>query len=185
MDMNILVVGSGGREHTIAWKLAQSDKAEEIFVFPGNPGTSTEGKIKNAEINTDPNDLGYIDALLKFAKEYDIWLVVVWPEQPLVDWIVDRFEAEWIRIFWPSEKAAELEGSKSFTKDFCGRHNIPTADYKTFEKKEEAKAYLEGKTYPIVIKEDGLAAGKWVTIAPESRRSWTPLFFKAEPKNSQ
>lgn len=172
----VLVIGSGGREHAIAWKLAQSDKAEKILVFPGNPGTSTEGKIKNAEIDTNPNNPEYIDALLKFAKENDIWLVVVWPEQPLVDWIVDRFEAEWIRIFWPSEKAAELEWSKDFTKKICDKYKIPTADYKTFEQTEieKAKQYVRDNQNfpnPIVIKEDGLAAGKWVTIAQNQKEA--------------
>lgn len=172
----VLVVGSGGREHAIAWKLAQSDKAKEILVFPGNPGTSTEGKIKNVKIDTNPNDPGYIDALLKFAKENDIWLVVVGPEQPLVDWIVDKFNEAWIRIFWPSKEAAQLEGSKSFTKDFCGRHNIPTADYKTFEQTEieKAKQYVRDNQNfpnPIVIKEDGLAGGKGVTLAKTQKEA--------------
>jgi phosphoribosylamine--glycine ligase len=172
----VLVIGSGGREHAIAWKLAQSDKAEEILVFPGNPGTSTKGKIKNAEIDTNPNDPGYINALLEFAKENDIWLVVVGPEQPLVDWIVDKFNEAWIRIFWPSKEAAELEWSKDFTKKVCDKYKIPTADYKTFEETEieKAKQYVRDNQKfptPMVIKEDGLAAGKWVTIAQNQKEA--------------
>ncbi len=169
----ILVVGSGGREHTIVSELSQSERAEEIFVTRWNPGILAEEKVKNVDIA--PTD---IDALLKFAEEEKIWLVVVGPELPLVNWIVDKFEAEWIRIFWPTKEAAKLEGSKAFTKEFCTKYSIPTADYEIFEQTqiEKAKEYIKQKNeFPIVIKEDGLAAWKWVTIAKTQEEAETAI----------
>ena len=158
--MNVLVIGSGGREHALAWKAAQSATVEKVFVAPGNAGTATENKLENVNI-----PVGDISALVEFAKSNHIELTIVGPEQPLVDGVVDAFQAQGLMIFGPSAKAAQLEGSKSFTKDFLLRNNIPTGAYQNFTEIEPAIAYLREQGAPIVVKADGLAAGKGVIVA--------------------
>ncbi|WP_083006333.1 phosphoribosylamine--glycine ligase [Halomonas sp. GT] len=158
--MNVLMIGGGGREHALAWKLAQSSDVEQVFVAPGNAGTATEPKLTNVAI--EATDL---DALVAFAQREQVALTVVGPEAPLVEGVVDRFQAAGLTIFGPSQRAAQLEGSKSFTKDFLARHQIPSAAYQTFTAVEPALAYLTEMGAPIVIKADGLAAGKGVIVA--------------------
>ncbi len=158
--MKVLMIGGGGREHALAWKLAQSNDVEQVFVAPGNAGTATEPKLTNIAIGATD-----LDALVAFAQQEQIALTVVGPEAPLVEGVVDRFQAAGLTIFGPSQRAAQLEGSKSFTKDFLARHHIPTADYQTFTAVEPALAYLADMGAPIVIKADGLAAGKGVIVA--------------------
>jgi len=158
--MNILVIGSGGREHALAWKAAQGQGVERVFVAPGNAGTALEPGVQNIAI--DVNDFA---ALADFAQQNNVALTIVGPEQPLVDGIVDFFAGRGLRAFGPSKGAAQLEGSKAFTKDFLARHNIPTAEYQNFTEIEPALAYLREKGAPIVIKADGLAAGKGVIVA--------------------
>ena len=158
--MKILVVGSGGREHALAWKLSQSPVAEMVYVAPGNAGTATEPGLENVAIPADD-----IDALIKFCHDNDIHLTVIGPEQPLVAGIVDQFYDAGLRCFGPSAEAAELEGSKRFTKDFLARFNIPTAAYDTFTEVEPAIEYVRQQGAPIVVKADGLAAGKGVILA--------------------
>jgi phosphoribosylamine--glycine ligase len=158
--MNVLVIGNGGREHALAWKAAQSSSVTKVFVAPGNAGTATEAKLENIAISA-----GDIPALVDFAKCNEIVLTIVGPEQPLVDGIVDAFQLEGLMIFGPSAKAAQLEGSKSFTKDFLARNNIPTGSYQTFTEIEPALAYVRAQGAPIVVKADGLAAGKGVIVA--------------------
>jgi phosphoribosylamine--glycine ligase len=158
--MNVLVIGSGGREHALAWKLAQDTSVEKVFVAPGNAGTSRENKLENIAI--DPLDF---KALADFAIANDVTLTVVGPEAPLVEGVVDFFEEKGLACFGPRKGAAQLEGSKAFTKDFLARHDIPTADYENFTEVEPALAYLNEKGAPIVIKADGLAAGKGVIVA--------------------
>jgi phosphoribosylamine--glycine ligase len=160
--MNILVIGAGGREHALAWKAAQSPLADKVFVAPGNAGTALEPGLENAPIGSDD-----IQALLAFAQENDIGLTIVGPEAPLVAGVVDRFTAAGLKCFGPTRNAAQLEGSKAFTKDFLARHNIPSAAYGAFTDIDEALAYLKQVNAPIVIKADGLAAGKGVIIAQE------------------
>ena len=156
----VLIIGSGGREHAFTWKISLSNKVDKIFVAPGNAGTSQEHKTTNIDIS--PND---IPALIQFSKDEQINLVIVGPEDPLVNGITDQFTAEGINCFGPSATAAQLEGSKDYSKAFMQKYDIPTADYSSFENIEEAKRYAESKTYPLVIKADGLAAGKGVVIA--------------------
>lgn len=158
--MNILIIGSGGREHALAWKAAQNKDVEIVFVAPGNAGTASDSKLSNVDI-----DVMNFQALSDFAKENQVALTIIGPEAPLVDGVVDHFEAEGLRCFGPSKGAAQLEGSKAFTKDFLARHNIPTADYQNFTEVEPALAYLKEKGAPIVVKADGLAAGKGVIVA--------------------
>ncbi|WP_438950955.1 phosphoribosylamine--glycine ligase [Porticoccus sp.] len=158
--MNILVIGSGGREHALAWKAAQGQGVERVFVAPGNAGTALEPGVRNVAI--DVNDFA---ALADFAQQNNVVLTIVGPEQPLVDGIVDFFASRGLRAFGPSKGAAQLEGSKAFTKDFLARHNIPTAVYRNFTEIEPALAYLREKGAPIVVKADGLAAGKGVIVA--------------------
>lgn len=158
--MNVLVIGSGGREHALAWKAAQSSQVNKVFVAPGNAGTNTEDKLENVAIS-----VGDIPGLITFAKENNVELTIVGPEQPLVDGVVDAFQAQGLMIFGPSAKAAQLEGSKSFTKDFLARHNIPTGAYQNFTEIEPALAYVREQGAPIVVKADGLAAGKGVIVA--------------------
>jgi phosphoribosylamine--glycine ligase len=158
--MNILIIGSGGREHALAWKAAQNKDVETVFVAPGNAGTASDSKLSNVDI-----DVMNFQALSDFAKENQVALTIIGPEAPLVDGVVDHFEAEGLRCFGPSKGAAQLEGSKAFTKDFLARHNIPTADYQNFTEVEPALAYLKEKGAPIVVKADGLAAGKGVIVA--------------------
>lgn len=158
--MRILVIGNGGREHALAWRAAQSPLAEMVYVAPGNPGTKAEQKIENVNIAVDD-----IQGLVDFATKGGIDLTIVGPEAPLVAGIVDAFKAANLRVFGPSKAAAQLEGSKSFTKDFLKRHNIPTAAYEVFSEVEPAIAYIKEQGAPIVIKADGLAAGKGVVVA--------------------
>jgi phosphoribosylamine--glycine ligase len=158
--MKILVIGSGGREHALAWKAAQSPLVDKVFVAPGNAGTALETHIENVDVGAED-----IPALLAFAKSNAIDLTIVGPEATLVKGIVDVFQTAGLKIFGPSEAAAQLEGSKAFTKDFLSRHNIPTAFYGNFTEVEPAIAYIEEKGAPIVIKADGLAAGKGVILA--------------------
>lgn len=158
--MNVLVIGSGGREHALAWKAAQSSNVEKVFVAPGNAGTATEPNVENVDIGA-----GDFDKLADFAKNNNVSLTIVGPEQPLVDGVVDFFSEQGLRCFGPSQGAAQLEGSKAFTKDFLARHQIPTADYENFTEVEPALAYLREKGAPIVVKADGLAAGKGVIVA--------------------
>lgn len=158
--MNILIIGNGGREHALAWKAAQSPLAEAVFVAPGNAGTAREPALQNVDIGVTD-----IEALLTFAKKENIGLTIVGPEAPLVIGVVDAFRNAGLTIFGPSEAAAQLEGSKAFTKDFLARHHIPTAEYQNFTEIDPALAYLREKGAPIVIKADGLAAGKGVIVA--------------------
>ena len=158
--MNILIIGNGGREHALAWKVRQSPLADKVFVAPGNAGTALEEGIEN--VNISGTDL---TALVQFAQENQIGLTIVGPEAPLVAGVVDAFRTNGLKIFGPTQTAAQLEGSKSFAKDFLARHNIPTAEYQNFTEVEPALAYLHEKGVPIVIKADGLAAGKGVIVA--------------------
>ena len=158
--MKVLVIGSGGREHALAWKAAQSPLVEKVIVAPGNAGTASENTIENVNINAED-----IPALLDYAKSSDIGLTIVGPEVALVNGIVDVFTANNLKIFGPTKAAAQLEGSKSFTKNFLQRHNIPTAFYGNFTEIDAAVSYIEEKGAPIVIKADGLAAGKGVILA--------------------
>ncbi|MEE9693584.1 phosphoribosylamine--glycine ligase [Aeromonas hydrophila] len=158
--MKVLIIGNGGREHALAWKAKQSPLVTRVFVAPGNAGTAHEGSIENVAISATD-----IPALLAFAKEQRIGLTIVGPEAPLVKGVVDAFHAEGLAIFGPTAAAAQLEGSKAFAKDFLARHAIPTAEYQNFTEVEPALAYLREKGAPIVIKADGLAAGKGVIVA--------------------
>ncbi|OOM69213.1 phosphoribosylamine--glycine ligase [Clostridium sp. BL-8] len=155
--MKLLLIGSGGREHALAWKLAKSPKVEKIFVAPGNGGTAIEHKCENINI-TD------LDELVKFAKKEIIDLTIVGPEDPLTKGIVNKFKREGLKIFGPAESAARLEGSKSFSKEFMKKYGVKTAEYETFTSADEALKYLETCSYPTVVKADGLAAGKGVAI---------------------
>ena len=158
--MKVLVVGSGGREHALAWKAAQSPLADIVYVAPGNPATAREDKMQNVDIKVSD-----IEGLAKFAKEEGIGLTIVGPEAPLVAGIVDEFSKQGLTVFGPSKAAAALEGSKSFTKDFLKRHHIPTAAYEVFTDTALACEYIKKQGAPIVIKADGLAAGKGVVVA--------------------
>ena len=158
--MKVLVIGNGGREHALAWKAAQSKRVETVFVAPGNAGTALEPTLQNVAISATD-----IPALVNFAQSEKIDLTIVGPEAPLVIGVVDAFRAQGLKIFGPTQGAAQLEGSKAFTKDFLARHNIPTAEYQNFTEVEPALAYLREKGAPIVIKADGLAAGKGVIVA--------------------
>ncbi|GAB2791305.1 phosphoribosylamine--glycine ligase [Halomonas shantousis] len=158
--MKVLIIGGGGREHALAWKAAQSPRVETVYVAPGNAGTAREPKLNNVAI--DAQDLAGLEA---FARDNAIGLTIVGPEAPLVEGIVDRFRAAGMPVFGPTQAAAQLEGSKAFTKDFLARHAIPTAAYATFTEVEPALAYLREQGAPIVIKADGLAAGKGVIVA--------------------
>ncbi len=158
--MKVLVIGNGGREHALAWKAAQSELVDEVIVAPGNPGTAAEAKIRNENISVSD-----ISGLADFAEKNAIVLTIVGPEAPLVAGIVDEFTKRGLPIFGPTAAAAQLEGSKSFTKDFLARHQIPTAQYATFTQVEPALAYIDKLGAPIVVKADGLAAGKGVIVA--------------------
>ncbi|MBU3105152.1 phosphoribosylamine--glycine ligase [Clostridium gasigenes] len=155
--MKLLLIGAGGREHSLAWKLAKSEKVEKIFVAPGNGGTAFADKCENVDI-TDINEL------LAFAKENNIDLTIVGPEDPLTKGIVDLFKKDGLKIFGPDKAGAELEGSKSYSKDFMKKYGVKTAEYEVFYDADKALGYLENCAYPIVIKADGLAAGKGVAI---------------------
>ncbi|GFZ31513.1 phosphoribosylamine--glycine ligase [Clostridium zeae] len=162
--MKLLLIGGGGREHAIAWKLAKSPKVEKIYVAPGNGGTALEDKCENIGLET-------YEEMAKFAKENNIDLTVVGPEEPLTKGIVDLFKKENLKIFGPEQKAAMLEGSKSFSKDFMRKYNIKTAAYEVFYDSENAVEYLKSADYPIVIKADGLAAGKGVSICEDFKQA--------------
>ena len=158
--MKVLIIGGGGREHALAWKTAQSSRVQQVYVAPGNAGTALEDKLHNVDVSAED-----VPALLAFALEQQIDLTIVGPEVPLVLGVVDAFQLAGLKIFGPSKAAAQLEGSKAFTKDFLQRHDIPTGDYQNFTEIDPAIAYVQEKGAPIVIKADGLAAGKGVIVA--------------------
>lgn len=158
--MKVLVIGAGGREHALGWKAAQTPNVETVFIAPGNAGTAIEPKLENVNIGVED-----IEALVAFAKDNNIELTIVGPEAPLVIGVVDAFRAAGLPIFGPTEAAAQLEGSKAFTKDFLARHAIPTGAYANFTEIEPAIAYVREQGAPIVVKADGLAAGKGVIVA--------------------
>ncbi|RLA15924.1 MAG: phosphoribosylamine--glycine ligase [Gammaproteobacteria bacterium] len=158
--MRVLIVGGGGREHALAWKASQSPLVSQVYVAPGNAGTAQEPRVNNIEIGAED-----IDSLLEFAQQQNIELTIVGPEAPLVAGIVDRFQESGLTIFGPSAAAAQLEGSKTFTKDFLARHQIPSAGYQSFTEIEPALDYVKAQGTPIVVKADGLAAGKGVIVA--------------------
>ncbi|MCG6872877.1 MAG: phosphoribosylamine--glycine ligase [Gammaproteobacteria bacterium] len=164
--MNILVIGGGGREHALAWKAAASPRAEQVFVAPGNAGTAGEPGVQNVAVEADD-----VDGLLHFAQANAIDLTIVGPEAPLVAGVVDRFQAAGLTCFGPGREAAQLEGSKAFTKDFLARHGIPTADYGAFTDTASAEAFIRDMGAPIVVKADGLAAGKGVTVATSTEEA--------------
>ena len=164
--MKILIVGSGGREHALAWKAKQSAKVSTVFVAPGNAGTALEESISNVNIGVDD-----ISALIAFAQQENIALTIIGPEVPLVAGIVDAFTEAGLKCFGPSAKAAQLEGSKTYCKDFMARHNIPTAEYQTFTEPQPAIDYIQSKGAPIVVKADGLAAGKGVIVAETEQQA--------------
>ncbi|MBU9678788.1 phosphoribosylamine--glycine ligase [Burkholderia multivorans] len=156
--MKLLVVGSGGREHALAWKLAQSPRVQMVYVAPGNGGTAQDERLKNVDITS-------LDALADFAESEGVAFTLVGPEAPLAAGIVNLFRARGLKIFGPTREAAQLESSKDFAKAFMKRHGIPTADYETFSEAAAAHAYIDAKGAPIVVKADGLAAGKGVVVA--------------------
>lgn len=158
--MKILVIGSGGREHALAWKLAQSPRVSRVFVAPGNAGTATEAGVVNIAVTTIPE-------LIDFARKEAIGITVVGPETPLAEGVVDAFQAAGLRIFGPTQRAAQLESSKDYAKSFMARHGIPSAAYATFSDAQQAHAYVDRHGAPIVIKADGLAAGKGVVVATD------------------
>ncbi len=164
--MKILIVGSGGREHALAWKTKQAPNVSSVFVAPGNAGTALETDITNIAINVDD-----IPALVKFAQEETIALTIIGPEVPLVAGVVDAFTEAGLKCFGPTAKAAQLEGSKTYCKDFMARHHIPTAEYETFTDTQAAVAYIKAKGAPIVVKADGLAAGKGVIVAETEQQA--------------
>jgi phosphoribosylamine--glycine ligase len=158
--MKVLIIGGGGREHALAWKTAQTERVTKIYVAPGNAGTAREAKCENVAIAAED-----VDGLLKFAQDNKIDLTIVGPEAPLVLGVVDRFRAAGLRCFGPTKASAQLEGSKAFAKDFLARHKIPTAAYGNFSEVAAAEAFIKKMGAPIVVKADGLAAGKGVIIA--------------------
>lgn len=175
--MKVLIVGGGGREHALAWKCAQAAEVEAVLVAPGNAGTALEPKCRNLDVAADA-----IEALLQAAQREAIDLTIVGPEQPLVEGIVNQFEAAGLRCFGPSAEAAQLEGSKAFTKHFLARHNIPTARYQDFDTIAPALEYLADHPLPVVIKADGLAAGKGVVIAKTRAEAATAVKDMLEDK---
>lgn len=166
MKNKVLVIGSGGREHALAWKLSLSTTVEQVFVAPGNLGTSQEDNVNNIDIAADD-----YQGLINFSTENNISLVIVGPEQPLCDGLVDQMEKAGINCFGPSAKAAQLEGSKAYSKAFLDKYNIPTASYGSFTEIPPALEHLAKQKYPIVIKADGLAAGKGVVIAEDFKQA--------------
>ncbi len=168
--MNVLIVGGGGREHALAWKIAQSPLVHKVFVAPGNAGTALEPGVENIPIEADD-----LIALRYFALEHGVTLTIVGPEAPLVEGIVNNFQAVGLKCFGPSQAAAQLEGSKAFCKDFLTRHGIPTAAYASFTDVADASAYISTMTAPIVVKADGLAAGKGVVIAQTQAEALTAV----------
>jgi phosphoribosylamine--glycine ligase len=168
--MNVLVIGGGGREHALAWKIAQSNKVQKVFVAPGNGGTARDKRLDNMDI-TD------VKALREFAQSHGVELTVVGPETPLAAGVVDEFRAHGLRIFGPTQAAAQLESSKAFSKAFMKRHNIPTAEYDTFTDAQAAHDYVNAKGAPIVVKADGLAAGKGVVVAMTAAEAHEAIDF--------
>jgi phosphoribosylamine---glycine ligase len=168
--VNILIIGSGGREHALGWKVAQNPNVKTVYVAPGNAGTAIENKIVNVDIGVED-----VSALIKFAQDNQVELTIVGPEAPLVIGVVDAFTEAGLKCFGPTKGAAQLEGSKAFTKDFLARHNIPTAAYGNFTDIAEAKAYIEKHGTPIVVKADGLAAGKGVIIAETQEQAFEAI----------
>lgn len=171
--MKVLIIGSGGREHALAWKVMQSPDVSEVLVAPGNAGTALESGVRNVAVSADD-----LDELIQLAVDASVDLTIVGPEGPLVAGIVDRFQARGLRCFGPSKEASQLEGSKAFSKDFLQRHQIPTADYQTFRELGAALAYIRERGAPIVVKADGLAAGKGVVVAnslDEAERAATDM----------
>ena len=168
--MKVLVIGSGGREHAMAWKLSQSNKVNSVFIAPGNGGTHLNPKFKNI-------DLIDINLLADFAIGEKIDLTVIGPELPLSKGIVDLFRSKHLNIFGPTQKAAQLESSKDFAKDFMYRHHIPTAKYKTFKMPNDAHRYIDEQGAPIVIKADGLASGKGVIVAMTEKEAHDAIDF--------
>ncbi|PUE61168.1 phosphoribosylamine--glycine ligase [Limnohabitans sp. Rim8] len=168
--MNVLVIGGGGREHALAWKIAQSNKVQKVFVAPGNGGTARDKRLDNIDI-TD------VKALREFAQSNGVELTVVGPETPLAAGVVDEFRAHDMRIFGPTKAAAQLESSKAFSKAFMKRHNIPTAEYDTFTDAQAAHDYVNAKGAPIVVKADGLAAGKGVVVAMTAAEAHEAIDF--------
>ncbi|WP_310615251.1 phosphoribosylamine--glycine ligase [Limnohabitans sp.] len=168
--MNVLVIGGGGREHALAWKIAQSNKVQKVFVAPGNGGTARDKRLDNIDI-TD------VKALREFAQSHGVELSVVGPETPLAAGVVDEFRAHGMRIFGPTKAAAQLESSKAFSKAFMKRHNIPTAEYDTFTDAQAAHDYVNAKGAPIVVKADGLAAGKGVVVAMTAAEAHEAIDF--------
>jgi phosphoribosylamine--glycine ligase len=159
--MKVLVIGKGGREHALVWKLAQSPRVETVYCAPGNAGTAIDGK-------NVPIDVNEFDKLIRFAKKEKIGLTVVGPEEPLVNGIVDAFQKERLRVFGPSKAAARIEGSKVFAKQLMRHADVPTAEFKIFDHSEPAKYWVDTREYPVVVKADGLAAGKGVIVCSTS-----------------
>jgi len=174
--MKVLVVGGGGREHALAWKIAQSARVSEVLVAPGNAGTALEPAMRNVPIAAED-----VDALVAYAKEHAIELTVVGPEAPLSKGIVDKFRAAGLRCFGPTQQAAQLESSKAFAKDFLARHQIATAEYANFTEIEPAIAYIHKMGAPIVVKADGLAAGKGVILAQTEDEAIAAICWQAMP----
>ncbi len=168
--MKVLIIGNGGREHALAWKVAQDTKVTHVYVAPGNAGTASEDKVSNVNI-----DVLAIPELVAFASQENIGLTIVGPEAPLVAGVVDQFQAAGLTIFGPSRAAAQLEGSKAFSKDFLARHNIPTARYQNFTDIALAKNYVRRQGTPIVVKADGLAAGKGVILAQSEDEAFAAI----------
>ena len=168
--MQVLIIGSGGREHALAWKSAQDEDVSTVFVCPGNAGTALEEKLKNITI-----DLNNFSAIEDFCVDEKIGLVIIGPEQPLVDGLSDFLQSKGIKTFGPSQAAAQLEGSKTFSKDFFVKYGIPTAGYASFNDFEEANTYLENVDFPTVVKADGLAAGKGVIICANKSEAVSAL----------
>lgn len=168
--MNILVLGSGGREHALAWKIAQDPQVTQVFVAPGNAGTATEDKCKNVELDILNNP-----AIIAFAKDNQVELIIVGPEAPLVNGVVNACREAGLKIWGPTQYAAQLEGSKAFAKDFLKKHQIPTAFYDVFTEVDAAKAYVTQHGAPIVIKADGLAAGKGVIVAMTNEEAFAAI----------
>ena len=168
--MNILVLGNGGREHALAWKIAQDDQVAQVFVAPGNAGSATENKCKNVALDILDNA-----AIIEFAKNNAVDMIVVGPEAPLVNGVVDACRAAGVQAWGPTKFAAQLEGSKAFAKHFLKRHNIPTAFYDVFTEVDAAKAFVEKNGAPIVIKADGLAAGKGVIVAMTNQEAYDAI----------
>ncbi len=168
--MKVLVIGGGGREHAMAWKLAQSPRVSKVYVAPGNAGTALDKNLENLAI-TD------VKALREWAQQQGVLLTVVGPEAPLAAGVVDEFRAHGLRIFGPTKAAAQLESSKAFSKDFMARHGIPTAQYDTFTDPVAAHAYIDKIGAPIVVKADGLAAGKGVVVATTAQEAHDAVDF--------